>query len=99
MGYKVYKELINATTAVTATAWFDIGDARLFALQTEYGSITGAFTVAERLGADITDTTFSYVTNTNISITAPADATGGEVLHYDAGAAQFYIRIRAEQLP
>ena len=90
MGLKRHRVLVNDTTAATTSVYFDIGDARLFALQTEFGSITGTFTVKERLGENASDTTFSYKTNSNISLTAPADDTGGQVAHFDAGAAQFY---------
>jgi hypothetical protein len=67
-------------------------NADAFALQTEYGSITGTFLVKERIGDAADDTTFSFKTNTDISLTAPADNTGGEVKKYvDAEASHYTI--------
>ena len=90
MGYKTYTKLVDLTTAVTTTKYFDLGDARMFSLQTEYGSITGTFLVKSRVGATAAHDTFTYKTNTNISLTAPADDAGGEIQYYDAGATSFF---------
>lgn len=87
---KVHYRLIEQAQAATTTVYFDIGNASTFAIQKDHGSVTGSFVVEERLGRDAADTTFDYVTNTNISITAPADDVHNEVLHYSNAAAQFY---------
>jgi hypothetical protein len=96
MGVKSYNKLLSTAVAATWTGYFDIGDAEKFAIQVQHGSITGTFLIKERLGEALTDFgsgtagTFDYVTNTDISFTAPADDVGNELNHYAAGAAQFY---------
>ena len=87
---KIHYRLIEQAQAATTTVYFDIGNASLFAIQKDHESVTGTFVVEERLGYDAADATFDYVTNTNIAITAPADDVHNEVLHFSAGAAQFY---------
>ena len=87
MSQKEVDIIIDLTTAATTTAYWDMNHSDLMAIQVEHGSITGTFLVKERIGslkgiAGATTEKMTYKTNTNISLTAPADSISAEVVPF-----------------